>query len=59
MEESRAGLTLYFMWPAFRSDFAKIKLIWFLQRVPIIWLFLTLVIIAAVLHSIYQSGGFQ
>jgi len=32
---------------------------WFLQRVPIIWLFLTLVIIAAVLHSTYQSGGFQ
>jgi len=25
----------------------------------IIWLFLTLVIISAVLHSIYQSGGFH
>jgi hypothetical protein len=32
---------------------------WFLQRVPIIWLVLTLVIIAAVLHSIYESGGFH
>jgi hypothetical protein len=32
---------------------------WFLQRVPLIWLFLTAAIIAAVLHSIYKSGGFN
>jgi hypothetical protein len=32
---------------------------WFLQRVAVVWLFLTLVIIAAVLHSIYISGGFR
>jgi len=41
----------------FRSDFPKLN--WFLDRVLIIWLFLTLVIISAVLHSIYQSGGFH
>jgi hypothetical protein len=32
---------------------------WFLKRVPYIWLLLTLVVIAAVLHSIYESGGFN
>jgi hypothetical protein len=32
---------------------------WFLKRVPYIWLFLTTVIIAAVPHSIYKSGGFN
>jgi len=58
-EASTGIYALYFMWPAFGSDFVKIKLSWFLQHVSIIWLFLTLVIIAAVLHSIYQSGGFQ
>jgi hypothetical protein len=35
------------------------KVEWFLQRVPLIWLFLTVVIIAAVLHSVYKSGGFN
>ncbi len=35
------------------------KMDWFLKRVPYIWLFLTTVIIAAVLHSIYKSGGFN
>jgi hypothetical protein len=34
------------------------KLDWFLKRVPVIWMFLTVVIIAAVLHSVYESGGF-
>jgi len=35
------------------------KLEWFLKQVPLIWLFLTAAIIAAVLHSIYKSGGFN
>ena len=30
---------------------------WFLRQVPRLWLFFTVVIIAAVLHSIYQSSG--
>ena len=30
---------------------------WFLKQVPLVWLFLTVVIIAAVLYSIYRSGG--
>ncbi len=34
-------------------------MVWFLRRVPYIWLFFTTVIIAAVLHSIYKSGGFN
>jgi len=33
------------------------KVEWFLHRVPLVWLFLTAAIIAAVLHSIYKSGG--
>jgi hypothetical protein len=32
---------------------------WFLKRLPFVWLILTLVIIAAVLHSVYESGGFN
>jgi len=32
---------------------------WFLKRVALIWLILTSVTIAAVLHSIHQSGGFR
>jgi hypothetical protein len=35
------------------------RLAWFLERVPLIWLLLTVVTIAAVLHSIYKSGGFN
>jgi hypothetical protein len=35
------------------------KVEWFLHRVPLMWLFLTAAIIAAVLHSIYKSGGFH
>jgi hypothetical protein len=30
---------------------------WFLRQIPVVWLFLTAVIIAAVLYSIYQSNG--
>jgi len=30
---------------------------WFLKRVPLIWLLLTSIIIAAVLYSAYKSGG--
>jgi hypothetical protein len=32
---------------------------WFLKRVFVVWLFLTLVIIVAVLHMIHTSGGFN
>jgi hypothetical protein len=32
---------------------------WFLRYVSLAWLSLTLIIIAAVLHSIYESGGFN
>jgi hypothetical protein len=32
---------------------------WFLRYVPLAWLSLSFVIIAAVLHSIYVSGGFH
>jgi hypothetical protein len=32
---------------------------WFLKRVFVVWLLLTLVIIAAVLHMIHTSGGFN
>ena len=32
---------------------------WFLKRVFVVWLFLTLVIIAEVLHMIHTSGGFN
>jgi hypothetical protein len=32
---------------------------WILKRVPLIWLFLTAVIIGIVLHSIHTSGGFN
>jgi len=32
---------------------------WFLKRVALIWLILTSTTIAAVLHSIHQSGGFH
>jgi len=32
---------------------------WFLKRVAFIWLILTSAIIAAVIHSIHQSGGFR
>jgi hypothetical protein len=30
---------------------------WFVRQVPLLWLFFTTVIIAAVLYSIYQSRG--
>jgi hypothetical protein len=30
---------------------------WFLRQVPLLWLFFSVVIIAAVLYSIYQSRG--
>jgi hypothetical protein len=30
---------------------------WFLKRVAVVWLILTTAVIAAVLHSIGQSGG--
>ena len=30
---------------------------WFLRQVPLLWLLFTVVIIAAVVYSIYQSGG--
>jgi hypothetical protein len=33
------------------------KMQWFLRQVPRLWLFFTVVIIAAVLYSIYQSKG--
>jgi len=32
---------------------------WFLKRIGLIWLILTSAMIAAVLHSIFQSGGFR
>jgi len=32
---------------------------WFLKRLAAIWLILTTAVIAAVLHSIHQSGGFR
>lgn len=32
---------------------------WYLKRAPLAWLFLTLVIIAAVLYSVHQAGGFR
>jgi hypothetical protein len=32
---------------------------WFLKRVPLVWLLLTVTIIAALRHSIHQSGGFN
>jgi hypothetical protein len=35
-----------------------VEMDWFLKRVPAIWMFLTAVLIAAVLHSVYESGGF-
>jgi hypothetical protein len=35
------------------------KMDWFLKRVFLIWLFLTAVIIAAVLQMIHESGGFN
>jgi hypothetical protein len=31
---------------------------WFLKRVFLVWLFLTVITIAVVLQSIHQSGGF-
>jgi hypothetical protein len=30
---------------------------WFVKQIPAVWLFFTVVIIAAVLYSIYQSKG--
>ncbi|MGA8221875.1 MAG: hypothetical protein WB780_09510 [Candidatus Acidiferrales bacterium] len=42
---------------AYAQNGPKQKMYWFLKRVPLIWLFFTAVIIAAVLYSIYQSGG--
>jgi hypothetical protein len=30
---------------------------WFLKQLPLVWLFFTAVIIAAVLYSIYQAQG--
>jgi hypothetical protein len=32
---------------------------WFLKRLPLAWLLLTAVIIAAVLYSIHEAGGFH
>jgi|GEM_PF-6014802 hypothetical protein len=32
---------------------------WFLKRVAVVWLILTSAIIAAALHSLYQSGAFH
>jgi len=31
------------------------KMQWILKQIPLVWLFFTVVIIAAVLYSIYQS----
>lgn len=32
---------------------------WFLKRVGLVWLVLTAIVVAAVLHSIHASGGFN
>ena len=32
---------------------------WFLKRAALVWLILTTIVIAAVLHSIFHSGGFR
>jgi len=32
---------------------------WFLKRVGLVWLVLTAIMVAAVLHSIHASGGFN
>ena len=32
---------------------------WILKRVPLIWLFLTAVIVGIALHSIHTLGGFD
>ena len=58
VRESRSGVPLLLgLFPMLMSTLSKMS--WFLQRVVIVWLVLTLIIIAAVLHSIHQSGGFN